>query len=101
MLVLARRVGERVVIGNEVVVEVLSVSGDVVRLGVVAPRETSVHRFEVFQELQAANRAASNLSTAAPPSAVEDLAASLRRGPQGAAAPAAPAGDPTSLKAFE
>lgn len=78
MLVLSRKVGEKVVIGNGVVVEVLSVSGDVVRVGVVAPRETSVHRFEVFEEIGAANRAATARAQSAPPGAVEGLAARLR-----------------------
>jgi len=58
MLVLSRRVGEKLVIGNEIVIEILAVSGEGVRVGVVAPRETSVHRFEVFTEIQEANRAA-------------------------------------------
>lgn len=78
MLVLSRRVGEKLVIGNEVVLEVLSVSGEGVRLGIVAPRETSVHRFEVFEEIQAANRAASSLALAPSREAVEDVAARLR-----------------------
>lgn len=78
MLVLTRRVGEKLVIGNEVIVEVLSASGDGVRLGITAPRETSVHRFEVFEEIQAANRAASTLSISTPRMAVEDIAARLR-----------------------
>lgn len=58
MLVLSRRVGEKLVIGNEIIVEILSVSGEGVRVGIVAPRETSIHRFEVFTEIQEANRAA-------------------------------------------
>lgn len=58
MLVLSRRVGEKIVIGNEVVVEILSISGEGVRIGIKAPGETSVHRFEVFAEIQEANRAA-------------------------------------------
>lgn len=58
MLVLARRVGEKLVIGNEITVEILSISGDVVRIGIDAPRETSIHRYEIFQEIQEANRAA-------------------------------------------
>ncbi len=58
MLVLTRRVGEKLVIGNEIVVEILSVSGEGVRVGIVAPRETSVHRFEVFEEIQQANLSA-------------------------------------------
>lgn len=68
MLVLTRKVGEKLVIGNEVFIEILSVSGEGVRLGVVAPRETSVHRFEVFAEIQENNRRA-----AAPPPASSDL----------------------------
>jgi carbon storage regulator len=79
MLVLSRRVGEKVVIGNEVIVEVISVSGDGVRLGITAPRETSVHRFEVFAEILAANRAASTASTSGPRSSLEDLSAGLRK----------------------
>lgn len=78
MLVLTRQVGEKIVIGNEIYIEVLSVSGDGVRLGITAPRETSVHRFEVFAEIQAANRAASNLPLVAQRSAAEGLAARLR-----------------------
>ena len=79
MLVLTRQVGEKLVIGNEVVIEVLSVSGEHVRLGITAPRETSVHRFEVFEEIQAANRAAATPPMAAPQAAAEGLAARLRR----------------------
>lgn len=58
MLVLSRRTGQKIVIGNEVVVDVLSVSGEGVRLGISAPSETSVHRHEVFVEIQEANRSA-------------------------------------------
>jgi carbon storage regulator len=78
MLVLTRKVGEKLVIGNEIVVEVLSISGEGVRLGVVAPRETSIHRYEVFEEIQAANRAASAPSASSPNIKVEDIAARLR-----------------------
>jgi carbon storage regulator len=83
MLVLTRRVGEKLVIGNEVIVEVLSVSGEGVRLGIVAPRETSVHRFEVFEEIQAANRAAANPAKPSARQAVEGLAARLRKRDKG------------------
>ena len=78
MLVLTRQVGDKLVIGNEVVIEVLSVNGESVRLGITAPRETSVHRFEVFQEIQAANRAAVAPPVSAPRAAAEGLAARLR-----------------------
>ena len=76
MLVLTRRIGEKLVIGNEVIVEVVSVSGDGVRLGITAPRETSVHRFEIFAEIQAANKAASSFSSS--DQSLADLAAQLR-----------------------
>jgi carbon storage regulator len=77
VLVLTRRVGEKLVIGNGIVVEVLSVSGDGVRLGIVAPRETSVHRFEVFDEIQTANRASSAFAGQAG-SSLADVAAQMR-----------------------
>ncbi len=70
MLVLTRRTGESVMVGEEVVVTVLEVRGEVIRLGIQAPRHIQVHREEVFRELQAANRAA-----ASPPDvAVQELA---------------------------
>jgi len=78
VLVLTRRVGEKLVIGNEIVVEVLSVNGDGVRLGIVAPRETSVHRFEVFDEIQAANRASSAFAVGQSGSLAE-VAARMRK----------------------
>lgn len=58
MLVLTRKVGDKMVIGNQVLVEVLSVSGEGVRLGITAPKETSIHRYEVYAEIQAANQTA-------------------------------------------
>ncbi len=79
MLVLTRRVGEKLVIGNEIVVEVLSVSGDGVRLGIVAPRETSVHRFEVFDEIQKANRASTAFAAAESQNTLADFAARMRK----------------------
>lgn len=78
MLVLSRRQGQKIVIGNEVVIEVLSVSGDGVRLGITAPQETSVHRHEVFVEIQEANRAAEVAPDEVESSALEGLAALLR-----------------------
>ena len=51
MLILTRRVGETVVIGNDVDVTVLGVKGNQVRLGVKAPREIAVHREEIYQRI--------------------------------------------------
>lgn len=55
MLVLSRHIGESVVIGNDVVVTVLDVRGDVVRLGVAAPRSIAVHRQELYDEIARTN----------------------------------------------
>jgi carbon storage regulator len=77
MLVLYRKVGEKLVIGNEVVIEVLSVSGDGVRLGIEAPRSTSVHRYEVFVEIQNANQDASTVEIDA--SSLENIAKRLKK----------------------
>jgi carbon storage regulator len=60
MLVLTRRSGESVMIGDEVVITVLEVRGDVIRLGIRAPREIQVHREEIYRELQAANKEAAS-----------------------------------------
>ena len=51
MLILTRRVGETVVIGNNVTVTVLGVKGNQVRLGVKAPKDVSVHREEIFERI--------------------------------------------------
>lgn len=76
MLVLTRRANEKLVIGNEIVIEVLSANNDGVRLGISAPRETSVHRYEVFVEIEAANRAAA--ASVADQNSLAQIAASLK-----------------------
>lgn len=53
MLVLTRRVGEKIVIGPDVTVEVVEVRGEKVRLGITAPREVPVHRSEVKDKIDA------------------------------------------------
>lgn len=55
MLVLTRKVGEAIVIGNGMVVRVLGVRGDQVRIGVDAPRSVPVHREEVYREVEQTN----------------------------------------------
>jgi len=78
MLVLSRRKGEKIVIGNETVIEILAVSGDSVRLGITAPGETSIHRFEVFAEIQEANRNAEAAFSELEQSSLEQLSAFVR-----------------------
>ena len=52
MLILTRRVGETLMIGDRVSVTVLGVKGNQVRIGVNAPREVAVHREEIFDRIQ-------------------------------------------------
>jgi carbon storage regulator len=53
MLILTRRVGESLIIGDDVVVNVLGVKGNQVRIGVDAPKNVSVHREEIYDRIQA------------------------------------------------
>lgn len=52
MLILTRRVGETLMIGDSVSVTVLGVKGNQVRIGITAPKDVAVHREEIFQRIQ-------------------------------------------------
>jgi carbon storage regulator len=52
MLILTRRIGETTVIGDEVIVTVLGVSGNQVRLGIKAPKKVAVHRSEIHDRIK-------------------------------------------------
>jgi carbon storage regulator len=56
MLVLTRRANQSIMIGSDVVITVLEVRGDQVRIGIKAPKTVTVHREEVFAEIQQQNR---------------------------------------------
>jgi carbon storage regulator len=64
MLILSRRVNEKIVIGDDIVVSVVEVRGDQVKLGIEAPRSVKVFRQEVFNAIQEENRIAAAASGA-------------------------------------
>jgi carbon storage regulator len=60
MLILSRRPGESLTIGDEITITVVGVSGNQIRLGIVAPRDVRVLREEIYRAMQEENRAAAN-----------------------------------------
>lgn len=64
MLVLTRKVGEGIAIGDDVKIIVMQIKGKQVRLGIKADQKTSVHREEVYQRIQEENRNAANATPA-------------------------------------
>lgn len=77
MLVLSRRAGESVVLGDDVVVTILEVRGDVVRVGIDAPRSVKVHRAELLAQLEETNRQAASPSA----DVIANLTRALDHGP--------------------
>lgn len=70
MLILTRRPGERVVIGEDILVTVMGVSGHTVRLGIAAPEGVPIYREEIWLAVKEENRAA---AAAADPAALENV----------------------------
>ena len=60
MLALSRKVGESIVVGDNIEITVLSISKDQIKLGIDAPRNVSIHRKEIFVQIQEENKAASS-----------------------------------------
>jgi carbon storage regulator len=73
VLILTRRVGENVIVGDDIVISVIEVRGDAVRIGIQAPRALSVHREEVWLELQRANAQAASPTDEAVGATISEL----------------------------
>jgi carbon storage regulator len=81
VLILARRIGESIVIGDQVEVSVVDIKGDQVKLGITAPRAVPVFRREVYQAIQEENRRAASAATGALPR-LEGLGSDPTQNPQ-------------------
>jgi carbon storage regulator len=66
MLILSRKINEKVVIGDNISVSIIEIRGDQVRLGIDAPKKVKVFRQEVFDAIMAENKAASKSATQIP-----------------------------------
>jgi len=64
LLVLTRREGETIMIGDDIAITVVALSGEKVRLGIAAPKDVAVHRLEVYEQLREENQA--SLGTSKP-----------------------------------
>jgi carbon storage regulator len=70
MLVITRRSGERVVLGDDITITVLEISGSTVRLGIDAPTEVPVYRHEIWLAVKAENQAAASADVTTLPSPI-------------------------------
>lgn len=66
MLVLSRKLNERIIVGDDIVISVVEVRGDQVKLGIEAPRNVKVYRQEVFDAIQDENRRAAGIPATLP-----------------------------------
>ncbi|MBN1243009.1 MAG: carbon storage regulator CsrA [Spirochaetales bacterium] len=66
MLVLSRKLNERIIVGDDIVISVVEVRGDQVKLGIEAPRHVKVYRQEVFDAIQDENRRAAEAPATLP-----------------------------------
>lgn len=99
MLVLSRKLNQSIVIGEQIEIVVLEIKGDVVKIGVKAPRDVSVYRQEVFVEIQAENTRAAGSDR--PSSQVSNAGALLKQALGGkpfTGAPGAGFGRPSAAK---
>jgi carbon storage regulator len=76
MLVLTRKLGESIAIDDHIKIMVVQIKGKQVRLGIQAPKETKIHRQEVYEAIQDSNKEAASAS----PKSVSQVAEMLKRG---------------------
>lgn len=74
MLILTRKLGESITIGDDIKITVLGIQGQQVRLGIVAPQKVAVHREEIYLKIQQENKKASQ----APKEVIDRLASTVR-----------------------
>jgi len=79
MLILTRRVGETIVIGDDVIVTVLGIKGNQVRIGINAPKDVSVHREEIYQRIQQEKNTTPKLEEPAPVAPVAAPTTTVRK----------------------
>ena len=77
MLILSRKLNESIVIDGRIVVKIMRVDGEVVKIGIEAPKDVPVHRQEVYTEIQKSNQEALATNRAALPQLVQVLRADI------------------------
>jgi carbon storage regulator len=75
MLVLTRKKGQSIVIGDDIEVSIIDIQGDQVKIGVNAPKNVTIHRKEIFLEIQQENIKAANLGS----TSLRELSESLKK----------------------
>jgi carbon storage regulator len=93
MLRITRRAGERIILGENVIVEVMEIRGQTVRLGIEAPRSVPIYREEIWLEVQRENQAAATIASAQLPGVLGVQTTADR--PAGDPAPPAEGGAPS------
>lgn len=73
MLILSRKIDEKIKIGDDITLTIIEIRGDQVKIGVEAPKNVKVFRQEVFNAIQSENKAASEISDAAGIAALKKL----------------------------
>jgi carbon storage regulator len=79
MLILSRKIDERIMIGDQIEISVIDIKGDQVKLGISAPSQVKVYRKEVYQAIQRENIEAARVKPSALPS-LEDLLPKQKKG---------------------